>query len=133
MSFTDTLSLDNAAGAEATFVLLSRDATGTRRLDNSSTPAEPRACVIKHTTSGVGQAAVDRHLVQFSITKLDAETIPRTGIVNLTLTVPRATVITSAMIYDLVSNVVDLISDGGFTESGLAGTVALAQLVRGEA
>lgn len=133
MSFTDTLTLDDASGDATTYVLLSQDATGTRRLNSASTSAEPSALVIKHSSSGSGVNAVDRHLVQFSITKLDANDIPRSGIVNFTLAVPRATVITSAMIIDLVSNLIDLIADGGFSDTGIGGTVALTQLLRGEA
>lgn len=133
MSFTDTLTLDDASGDDTVYVKLSQDSTGTRRLNSASTSAEPSALVIKHTSSGAGVNAVDRHLVQFSQTKLDANDIPRSAIVNFTMAVPRATVITSAMVIDLVSNLIDLISDGTFGPTGIGGTVALTQLLRGEA
>jgi len=132
MSFTDTLTLDDATGDDTVYVKQTSDTTGTRRFNTATTNAEPGSLVIKHTSSGAGVNAVDRHLVQFSLTKLDANDIPRNAIVNFTMAVPRATAITSAEVIDLVSNLIDLISDGSFSAAGIGGTVALTQLLRGE-
>lgn len=132
MSLTSTLALDDATGDEVTWVLLSQDANGSRRLDSASTNAEPGSLVIRHSVAGSGINAVDRHLVQFSRTLLDSENVPRTAIVNFTVAVPRASVITNAICFDLISNLIDLIADGGFTASGIAGTTLLTQLLRGE-
>lgn len=129
---TSTLLLDDASGDEITYVLISQDATGTVRLNSASTNAEPQALSVKHSKSGSGINTVDRHLIQLSKTVLDANSVARTAIVNFTMAVPQATVITNAMVIDLVANLIDLISDGGFSAAGMAGTVALTQLLRGE-
>jgi hypothetical protein len=52
--------------------------------------------------------------------------------VNLTLAIPQASVITSTIVNDLIANLVDLISDGGFTGSGFAGITNITALSRGE-
>jgi len=132
MALTDTLTLDGATGTEATFALQGRDNSGSRRIDSASTLTEPRLLTIKHSKTGNGVNAIDRHLVQLSRTELDSATVPRTAIVNLTITVPQSAVFTNAEIYDMVAYLVDLISDGGFTGSGFTGTTALAQLLRSE-
>jgi len=132
MSLSDTLTLDNATGTEATFALQGRDASGARRIDTASTLSQPQNLVIKHSKSGQGLNAIDRHLVQFSRTELDSNGVPRTAIVNFTMAVPQSTVFSSAEILDLAGYLVDLITDGGWTSSGFAGTTALTQLLRNE-
>jgi hypothetical protein len=129
---TNNLSLDDATGDEVVYNLISQDGTGTRRFDISSTVSEPRGLAIKHTVQGTGADAIDRHLVQFTDTKLSTSGKPRSAIVNVTIAMPRDSVITAAMVHDLVANAVDLLADGGFTGSGLAGTTNLAAILRGE-
>jgi hypothetical protein len=48
------------------------------------------------------------------------------------MAVPQSASITNTKVIDLVANLIDLISDGGFTDSGMAGNVAITQLLRGE-
>jgi hypothetical protein len=132
MSLTDTLTLDNSSGTEATFSLQGRDNQGSRRIDTASTLTEPRSLIIKHSKTGNGVNAIDRHLIQFSRTELDSATVPRTAIVNLTMAVPQSAVFSSSEIKDMVAYLVDLVSDGGFSGSGFAGTTALDQLLRSE-
>lgn len=132
MSFTDTLTLDNATGVDTVYALITRDNTGTKRLNTATSLTEPDNLVIKHSSSGVGANAIDRHLIQFSRTNVDAVGVPRTAIVNFTIAQPRSAALTNAEVIDLVSNLIDLISDGTFSGSGIGGTVALTQLLRGE-
>jgi len=132
MALSDSLTLDDASGADVAYVLLGRDETTSRRLNTASTASEPNVLAIKHSVAGKNSSTVDRHLVQFSWTKLDSAGNPKTAVVNFTMAIPRASVITTAMITSMVSNLVDLISDGGFTESGLAGTTVITAINRGE-
>lgn len=132
MALTDTLTLDDATGDETSFVLLYRDQNGTKRVDSASTLSEPRTCVIKHSSSGTGTNIVDRHLVQFTQLEQDAAGVDRTAIVNLTLAVPRSSVITNAIVIDLVSNLIDLIADGSFSSAGIGGTTNLTALLLGQ-
>jgi hypothetical protein len=132
MSLTDTLTLDGASGVEASFVLQGRDNQGSRRIDSASTLTEPRLLTVKHSKTGTGANAIDRHLIQFTRTELDAATIPRTATVNLTIAVPQSSVFSAAEIQDMVAYLVDLISDGGFTGSGFAGVTNLGAILRSE-
>jgi len=132
MSFTDTLTLDNASGTEATFALIARDSTGTVRRNTATTNAEPELLSVRHSVSGKGADAVDRHLFQVVRTELDAGGKARQATVNLTISHPRATVITDAEVFNMVAYIVDHLTDGGFSGSGMAGTTALTQLLRGE-
>lgn len=132
MAFTDTLTLDDTDGTDTVYALQGRDLSGSSRINVATTASEPSLLVIKHSKSGANANIVDRHLVQFSTTDNDSDGIPRTAIVNLTLAVPRSQNITTTMITDLVSNLIDFVADGGFTSSGIAGTTALQALLRGE-
>jgi hypothetical protein len=129
---SNQLLLDDASGDEVTYNLISQDGTGTIRHDIASTVSEPRRLSIKHTVQGAGADAIDRHLVSSTHTLLSATGKPRTCIVNTTIAVPRDTVITDTVVNDLVANQIDLLSDGGFSGSGLAGTTNLAAIKRGE-
>jgi len=126
-----TLTLDDASGDETSYILVSQDSNGTRRIHDIDSLAEPGTLVIKHSVNGSGMDAVDRHLVQFTRTLLSTGK-PRTAVVNLTLSVPRDTVITSGIVIDMVANLVDLIADGGFTTAGFAAITTLTALLRGE-
>lgn len=129
---TSNLALDDATGDEVTFNLQSYLPDGARRIDIGSTPTEPRVLEIKHSQSGTGANVVDRHLISASSTKIDGAGAPRKAIVNLTLTLPRASVLSAADINDLTSVIVDLICDGGFGSSGMTGTTNAAAILRGE-
>lgn len=129
---TQNLALDNATGTEKTFNLLSQDSSGTRRGDVSSSLAEPRLLVIKHSVQGQGQDAIDRHLVQFSDTQESSTGKLRTAVVNVTIAVPRDSVITSTIVQDLVAHAIDLLCDGTFSSSGMGGTTNLDAICRGE-
>jgi hypothetical protein len=130
---TANLSLDDATGDEIAFNLQSYLPDGARRVDVTTTPTEPRTLTIQHTQSGKGAAIVDRHLVSASLTKDNADSGgPKRAIVNLTISLPRTTAFANADVYDLIAVIVDLIADGGFSGSGLAGTTNVAAILRGE-
>jgi len=128
----NTLTLDDASGDETAYVLISQDSTGSKRRHSIDSLAEPGFLNIKHSVSGSGSDAVDRHLVQFTRTLVGASSKPRTGIVNLTISLPRDVVVTQQIIIDMVANLIDLISDGGFTTSGMAATTTVASILQGE-
>lgn len=134
MAITDPLSLENAFNTANSFVRTSQDASGSNWIDSSSsTPSEPRGLSIKHQISGKGKDAVDRHLLSAYYTKLDAETIPRTGVVNITLSMPRNSVITSAIMYNLVANLIDFLMAGVFASSVTSLTTTnVDKILRGE-
>jgi hypothetical protein len=131
MSFTTTLTLDDASGDAVAYTTVSNGVDGVKRLDVASTLAAPGIMQIKHSVNGSGANAIDRHLVQFSRTA-DSSGVPRTAVVNLTLAIPRDAVITNGMVADLVSNLIDFIADGTFGDSGIGGVTNLTALLRGE-
>lgn len=132
MALTDTLTLDNSAGVESSFAILYRDSDSTKRIDTAGTLTEPQTCVIKHTTSGQGANIIDRHLIQFSKLLQDTAGVNRTATVNLTLAVPRNTVITNTVVINLLSFLIDLVADGSFSAAGIGGTTNISALLRGE-
>lgn len=132
MAFSDTLTLDGRAGTEASFVTVkTNDATVTRRINTLTTPTEPGYLDIKHDVQGAGANIRDRHNVVATISKMD-NGVPQRASASFTLTLPRSSVITSDDMADLVSYVVDLITSGGFGDSGLVATTNLTKLARGE-
>lgn len=126
--FTATQTLDDASGDDITYALVTQDATGTRRLNVATTMALPEYLSIKHSVNGKGKSAVDRHLV--SLTKVvDSTPEPVTLTVNFTLAVPRATAVTSQIVYDAVAPLIDFLMSGGLSTLT---TTNIDGLLRGE-
>jgi hypothetical protein len=124
------LTLDKADGTDQIFRLVSQDGSGSRRLDIASTLALPSVLNIKHSVSGKEPSIVDRHLVSFSKT-LPSTVGSVTATVNFTLTVPRDVAVTSAVIWDMVCSMLDLLSDGSVASYTAHNNVD--SLLRGEA
>jgi hypothetical protein len=132
MSLTIT-TLDAADGSNDSFTLLGADMIGSTRIDTSSTLSAPRKLVIKHSVSGTGANVIDRHLVQVSDSAVNATGVLKTAVVNMTLAVPRDSVITQIMIDDAVANIISLMSAGAFSvTTGLTSNSNVVALLRGE-
>jgi hypothetical protein len=123
------LTFDKADGTDVVFRMVSQDQTGSRRIDIASTLALPTTLVIKHSTTGKGDAVVDRHLVQLNRT-VSASPSPVTVNVNFTLTVPRNVAVTPTIIHDVVTHIIDFLTDGAAT--GLATSANIDAILRGE-
>lgn len=126
-----TLTLDDASGDAVVYALQKYTADGSVRLDSASTLAEPRSIRIAHTQSGKGQQTVYRHLVGASLSKYDSNGAPVLATVNVTLNQPANTAITTEEVIDLFANLVDLLCDGGFGDSGMTGTTTITDILRG--
>lgn len=126
---SNDLTLKNAGGTDVVYRLVSQDITGTRRIDIASTLALPATLSIKHSTSGKIPNIVDRHLIQLNktLTTVLGSTVLNA---NFTLTVPRDVAVTPTAIHDIVSNMLDLLTDGTYT--GTATTPTLDAILRGE-
>lgn len=123
------LTLDNANGDDVVYRLVSQGSDGSRRIDVASTLAAPSMLSIKHSVSGKAPNLVDRHLVQLTKT-LAASVGSVTPVVNLTLTVPRDPAVTSTVMHNMISNMLDLIDDAALT--GFASTANVDAILRGE-
>lgn len=129
---TQDLVLDDAAGVESTFKLIGITADGAKRLASGSTLAQPLMLEIKHSVTGKGGAAIDRHLISASRTVNDSAGVPVRAVVNVTFALPRDTAVSATDCQNLFGNLVDLLCDGGFSGSGMAGTTNIAAVLRGE-
>lgn len=130
LAFTDDLVLDDVSGDDVTYRLVSRDGSGSKRIDIATDLSQPAHCSIRHSVAGSGANAVDRHLVQFTRTLNDSAGVPRTLTVNLTVAVPRNAIITVAIVKDQICNLLDLLSDGAV--ASLASSNNISSLLRGE-
>jgi len=123
------LTLDKADGTDVVYRLVSTDQTGSRRIDIASTLALPATLVIKHSVSGKSPNVIDRHLVQLN--KVVATAVGTTTMnCNFTITVPRDVAVTGTVVSDVVSNLLDFLSDSALT--GYTPHANLDALLRGE-
>lgn len=129
MSLASNLTLDDASGDDVSFVLTKNLTDGSIRIDAASTLSIPYTMSIKHSVSGKGVDAVDRHLIQFAKT-VSATPVPVQVVANFTLAVARNSAVTLEVISDVVANMLDFIMSGGFTT--LASTTNLEAVLRGE-
>jgi hypothetical protein len=123
------LTLDKADGTDVVYRLVSSDATGSRRIDIASTLALPATLVIKHSTSGKPPNVVDRHLVQVNQT-VSTTTGSVVVSANFTITAPRDVAVTSTVIHNVISNLVDFLTDGAAT--GYVTVTNVDAVLRGE-
>jgi hypothetical protein len=120
-------------GTVTEFALVGYTPDGSRRIAENSSLSEPHMLEIKHSTSGGNGSQIDRHLISLARTRLNTAGVPRKAVVNLTLSVPRDTIITKTDIYNLVSQVVSFMVGGGWTyESGFPDKEKVDQMLRGE-
>lgn len=131
MNLTADLVLDDADGTDITYRRTSSLPNGSEWIDVATDLTEPGRLKILHSTQGKGQDQVDRHLIQFTRVKTDATGIPRSATLNFTLSVPRSSVITQQIVYDMVGNFMDFVANQALT-TPLSDTTAVAQLLRGE-
>jgi len=123
------ITLDKADGTDVVFKLVSNSQDGSRRLDVATTLALPTTLVIKHSVTGKEPTLIDRHLIQFNQT-VAAAIGTRTVNVNFTLNIPRDVAVTPTIIANLVSHMVDFLSDGAIT--GYATHANVDAILRGE-
>jgi hypothetical protein len=114
MAFASNISINDNAAASKTFKQISSEPTGTVRMDDSTTNVAPRQMVIRHTKSTPKGSTVvtDRHLLQFSTTKVDTENEAQTAIVNLTISIPRSPAVVQADVDHLLAFVKNWIATG---------------------
>jgi len=125
------ITLDKVDGTDVVFRLVSQDGNGTRRIDVASTLALPNVLSIKHSTTGKFPGLVtDRHLIQFNKT-VSTSTGSASANVNLTVAVPRDVAVTPTVVKDLLTHLVDFLTDGAAT--GLASSANIDAILRGEA
>lgn len=103
--------VNNDAAAAKTFTLQSQDLKSAGYIDMSSTLMEPVLGVISHDIKPTGSSGSDRHSVSFKIVKLDSNNVAHTISASMTLTVPRATVITDTMVQDVRAFLVNYLTN----------------------
>ena len=86
--FASPLALKNAAAATVNFVRLSMDAVKSIYASTNGTLSTPNTLQIGHQMTTAVEGS-DRHLVKIAKTVLDAQSRPRTVVMNFTLSVPR--------------------------------------------
>lgn len=123
------LVLDNSSGTDITYRLVNNDQSGSRRIDIATDLRSPSLLNIRHSETGKGSSAVDRHLVQF-IKTVQSSSGPVLLTVNCTVAVPRAAEVTPTMVKDILMNMMDFLSDGAL--STLATSANIDALLRGE-
>lgn len=124
------LILDKKDGTDVTFRLQSTDKDGSRRIDIGSTLALPTTFVIKHSVSGKAPGlVVDRHLLQVNKT-VESSTGVAACNANFTISIPRDVAVTTAVVHDVISHLVDFLTD--LSSTGLATTANIDAILRGE-
>lgn len=99
----------DTAGTLHSFATVKQDATGSVRIDESTTLLAPRYLTLRSTASKPKPSAyvLDRHLIQVNETKLNASDDPEVAGVNLTLNLPRTTTFSLSDLQDLLGYAVN--------------------------
>jgi len=122
MSFASSLTLADATPTNHVFSTVRVTPDGIDRLDAASTLANPTILAIKHSVTGKGPTAVDRHLVSFAKTETDGNGLQTTAVMNLTVQLPRSG----------ASDGTDVSHLWAMLNAFVAGSGNLAALLRGE-
>lgn len=114
MAFSDPLSLNNAAAVAKAFNRKSSGIGVSEAIEASSTSSDRTLMKIAHTKAGKGVAAgttVDRHLLQFQRAKFNSAVgADELMTINVTLTVPSSSGLTTTDVNDLCAYVKNFLS-----------------------
>lgn len=112
--FDSNITINDNAAVAKTFKQISADSSGSARIDDSTTNLAPRRMVIRHSVSTPKGSSVqaDRHLVQFSTVKVDADGEAYTATINLTFAIPRTAEVAQADVDHLLAFVKNWIGVG---------------------
>lgn len=98
-----SFSVNNAAAAAIAFTPTTALKDGNNYVDGTTALSSPRIAVVKHTLAPSNKASgVDRHFVQFSQVRYDANGTPYTASIGVSLIIPR-TVVTPTDVADLTA------------------------------
>jgi hypothetical protein len=108
MSLVDPITVDASDGTALQYDRVFEDKTGSKRLSTRSLLSAPEVINISHTRQGKGASAIDRHLVQYQLTKL-VSGAPKVMTCNLTFAVPADGSFTSAEVMDAAFQLAKLV------------------------
>lgn len=112
--------LKNSAAADQTFTPTILVSGGTQYA-NTTSPTIGETASVKHTMPPASQiSAVDRHLVQFQVLKVDSNGKPVFATLNVTISMPRS-VVSRADLNHLLAHASDLLSDTVIIDTLLLG------------
>lgn len=98
-----SFSVKKSNGTDSTiFALRSAGGTTVEYVDTSSSPAAPRQMKISHAMKPIGSRGSDRHTVLVQNVVLDSENTPHIISTSVTITVPRAAVVTDTLVKDVI-------------------------------
>lgn len=131
MALNSTLTLRDRSNTACTFSLIKTNSDGTARIDTATPLSTPTILNIKHSVTGKGALAVDRHLIQVvksvSATPSDVQVVA-----NLTLAVPRNIAISKEDVYDLISQITSVLQPGFDPSEYVFASSNVDALLRGE-
>lgn len=106
-----------------TFDVVEQSGKMRRRKNAATTPSDPENLVVNHFVQGSEAAGTlaDRHLIQTSRVERDVAGKPFTCIVNLTLTVPRNGLFSTADVQRQVNLISNFINAAGYVGKILDG------------
>lgn len=105
--YASPMTLKDGSAANVTFVKLTSDAQSSKWVNSATTLSTPSSMQISHTMTTAPDGS-DRHLVKFAKTVLDANSRPRTVVLNCTLSVPRIG-ITRADVNDVIAELKEFV------------------------
>jgi hypothetical protein len=109
--FTFDITLTGDSASTRTYSLKSVVEGNALRASAAAPLNAPETMTIKNGTSSRGGIALDRHLVRFDLTKINAAGLPVQASVYLTIEVPRDSAITAAMIKDMRTQMTNFVTD----------------------
>jgi hypothetical protein len=122
MALSDPLSISPTTptigtGSDVDFVVTSRAGSSCERLNDATTLSDPEKLVIKHQVTGTEKQGnlVDRHLVQLSRVERDSDGVAHACVVNVTMSVPRNGLFSTAEVTRQVAILANLLFDTGMT------------------
>lgn len=112
-----------ATSNQVTFSVIETQGKMRKRKNSATTPSDPENMVINHFVQGSEAAGTlaDRHLIQLSRVERDTAGKPFTCVVNLTLTVPRNGLFSTAEVTRQIQLLANFVLASGKVASVLDG------------
>lgn len=103
------------------YSLRSANGNSAEYVDATSSPSAPRLAKISHALKPIGSRGSDRHSILFQTVVLDAEGLPHIVSTSVTITVPRAAVVTDTIVKDVIAATTGYLALAGVVDATIDG------------
>lgn len=103
------------------YTLRSASGNAAEYVDATSSPSAPRLAKVSHSLKPIGSRGSDRHTILLQNVILDSDNVPHIVSASVTITVPRAAVVTDVIVKDVIAATTGYLALPGVVDATIDG------------